>query len=89
MEDTLKYLLARGWTLSKVRALDTQNIPKKPKMTCIRRKKKRAQSFNRQPEEDTTDFSDYEPLVLDLSKVEAPVELLVSVPFMASPVLPV
>ncbi len=76
-EDALKYLMARGWTLSKTEPQDMQSIPRKPKMICMRRRKIRSRSFNRQPEEDTTDYSSYEPVVLELSKVDIPVELRV------------
>ena len=73
-EDAVKYLLARGWTLSKVKPTDTQSVPLKPKMTCLRRRRRRAGSFvGREAKE----AANYEPSVIDLSKVETPVELLV------------
>lgn len=75
-EDAVKYLLARGWSLNKVRPMDTHNIPYKQKMTCLRRLRKRVGSMSgRRREEETS----YEPEVLDLSKVDTPIELLVSV----------
>ena len=72
----MKYLLVRGWLLSKVRPMDIHSVPLKKKMTCIRRRKRRAGSFIRKEEKEA---ADYEPSVMDLSKVETPVELLVSV----------
>lgn len=72
----MKYLLVRGWSLSKVKPMDTQSVPLKKKMTCIRRRRRRAGSFIREEEKQA---ADYEPSVMDLSKVETPVELLVSV----------
>ena len=56
--------------------MDTQSVPLKKKMTCIRRRRRRAGSFIREEEKQA---ADYEPSVMDLSKVETPVELLVSV----------
>ena len=69
----MKYLLMKGWSLNKVRPLKTTNIPHKPKMTCMRRRKRRALSMSGVAEESES----YEPVVLDLSKVETPIELLV------------
>lgn len=71
-EAALKYLLARGWTLSKVRHVELDSLPTKPQMTCIRPKKRRTQSQEGEEERP------YQPSVADLSKVEVPLDLLVS-----------
>ena len=66
-EEAVKYLLVRGWCLTKVRAADTANVPTKTRLTCQRRRKRGGLVEKH-----------YEPDVLDLHKVSTPVELLVS-----------
>ena len=74
-EEAIKYLLARRWTLSKARPMELDSLPTKPQMTSIRPKKRRAQSPGGEVE------GPYQPKVVDLTKVEMPVELLVSYQF--------
>ena len=70
----MKFVLASGWQLNKVRMADKQSVPAKQKMVCLRRRKDTAPGTGL-PEEVL-----YEPEVMDLSKVEVPVYLLVSAP---------
>ena len=66
IEETVKYLIVRGFFLSKVRAVDFSGIPLRTKTLCLRRRKRK----------DGTEEKVYEPEVLDLSKVSTPVKLL-------------
>ena len=73
IEEAIKYLIIRGWLLSKVRVADTSGVPTRHRNMCLRRKKR----------EDGTEEVPYEPEVLDLSKVSAPVEMLAVAEMMA------
>ena len=73
IEEAIKFLIVRGWCLSKVKAADLSGVPSRPKTICLRRKKRK----------DGTEEIPYEPDVLDLSKVSAPVELLAMAEMMA------
>ena len=64
-EQSLKLLLFRGWALNKVPAIHTRSIPRKVRTMCARKRKNSL-------------YVPYEPEVLDLSKLEVSLELLVS-----------
>ena len=74
IEEAIKYLIVRGWSLSKVRAADISGIPLRTKTLCLRKKKKK---------KDGSEEELYEPEVLDLSKVTTPVEMLATAEMMA------
>lgn len=69
----LGYLMMKGWSFTKISPLDPHTIPFKQKMICLRKPKL--------PREPTIEqiYSIYEPEVLDLSKIEIKIELLVRV----------
>ena len=59
IEKSIKYLIDRGWCLSKVRAADISGIPIRARTRCLRKKKNK----------DGREEEVYEPEVLDLSRV--------------------
>ena len=73
IEEAIKYLIVRGWCLSKVRGADMSGVPSRPRTMCLRRRRRR----------DGTEEVPYEPEVLDLTRVTAPVELLAVAEMMA------
>ena len=73
IEEAVKYLIVKGWCLSKVRAGDITGIPVRAKTLCLRKKKRKG----------GVEEPAYEPEVLDLSKVSTPVELLATAEVMA------
>ena len=81
-EAMVKYLLARGWSISKHRQAD-RNVPCKPRKTCVWTPKRRVKSKStgvRPPtaiREEEVAFLSYEPEVMDLEKVEVSIKLLV------------
>ena len=67
----MKFVLTRCYAHNKVRKSDKQSVPLRQKMTCLRRSKKRPK------EEEQREHWHYEPEVMDLSRVETPIFLLV------------
>ncbi len=72
IEEALGYLTMKGWSFTKICPLDTHTIPFKQKLVCLRKPK-----LKKEPTIDQVYYC-YEPEVLDLSKIEIKIELLVS-----------
>ena len=75
VEEALRYMTMKGWSFTKICPMDTHTIPFKQKLVCLRKPFLK----NQQRELTTAEmYYIYEPEVLDLSKVEIKIELLVS-----------
>ena len=67
--------MVKGWSFNKVHAVDTHGIPLRQKMVCLRKPFLKGH-LQKEMTIDEMYFS-YEPEVLDLTKVEIKVDLLV------------
>ena len=77
VQDLLKVLNCKSWTLTKHHPMDTNMIPKKKKFSCLRKPLKRAKSVIIQ--HTLEESKQYEPMVVDIRKVELKPAALVSV----------
>lgn len=81
MTEAIKYVLIKGWILSKVKDGGFQNIPLRQKTVCMRPPKKKHKQRGKEKEKQSEGKEEtifYEPDVPDLSKIGMRVELLVS-----------